>query len=35
MPIFSGSMIPPALFGLAVLAAIPAIVSFLRNRQAD
>lgn len=35
MTIFSGSMIPAAMFFLAVLAAIPAIVSFIRNRQAD
>ncbi|MBA3069989.1 MAG: type II secretion system F family protein [Hyphomonas sp.] len=35
MTIFSGSMVPAALFFLAVLAAIPGIVSFMRNRQAD
>jgi len=32
---FSGPLVPAALFVLAMLAAIPGVVSFLRNRKAD
>ncbi|MFN7163500.1 MAG: type II secretion system F family protein [Hyphomonas sp.] len=35
LAVFSGPLVPAALFVLAMLAAIPGVVSFLRNRKAD
>jgi tight adherence protein C len=35
MTLFSSSLVPVALFALAMLAAIPGVVAFIRNRQAE